>query len=103
MSHGYHCFQCLLTVFLFSRLLRHTGTVVDVLLRPINIGSTYIVVVIITIIIIVIIIIIIFIIVITIIIIVSLHAFDDKNLWGCNIYITVVISEMLYYPENFIM
>ena len=53
--------------------------------------ATYIVVVIITIIIIVIVIIII-----TIIIIISLHVFDDKNLRGCNIYITVVISEMLY-------
>ena len=36
MSHAYHFFQCLLTVFPFSRLFQHTPIVADVFLRAIN-------------------------------------------------------------------
>ena len=36
MSDAYHCFQCLSTVYPFSRLLRHSVTMVDVFLCLIN-------------------------------------------------------------------
>ena len=67
MSHTYHCFRWLSIVFLFSRLLQHIETVVDMFLRLV---SRRFVIVIITVIIIITIIIIIIVTVIIIVIII---------------------------------